>query len=258
MSEFTLEARGLHKSFGALAVTDNVHLKLKQGARHALIGPNGAGKTTLVGLLSGVIRPSAGQVLLAGRDVTRAQPAARTRLGLVRTFQLTNLFAEMTVIENLYLAVGQRHSIGFDMLRPAGRRENVLDEVGALIDRMGMAGYARRKVSELAYGHQRLVEIAMALALQPRVLLLDEPGAGIPTAELAVLIDVIEQLDPAITVLIIEHDMELVRRVAREATVLVAGRVLLEGAIGAVMASDEVHRVYLGRAAKRPESCGAN
>jgi branched-chain amino acid transport system ATP-binding protein len=249
MIEYTLEARGLRKSFGALAVTDDVHLKLKKGARHALIGPNGAGKTTLVGLLSGVIRPNAGQILLAGQDITRAQPAVRTRLGLVRTFQLTNLFAEMTVTENLYLAVGQRHSIGFDMLRAAGRRENVLDEVQALLDRIGMGDYAQRKVSELAYGHQRLVEIAMALALEPRVLLLDEPAAGIPTAELAVLIDVIEQLDPAITVLIIEHDMELVRRVAHEATVLVAGRVLLEGAIGAVMASDEVHRVYLGRAA---------
>jgi branched-chain amino acid transport system ATP-binding protein len=258
MNEYTLEARGLRKSFGALAVTDNVHLRLKKGARHALIGPNGAGKTTLVGLLSGVIRPSSGQVFLAGRDVTRAQPAVRTRLGLVRTFQLTNLFSEMTVIENLYLAVGQRCSIGFDMLRPAGRRENVLDEVQTLINRIGLAEYAQKKVSELAYGHQRLVEIAMALALEPRVLLLDEPAAGIPTAELAVLIDVIEQLDPAITVLIIEHDMELVRRVAREATVLVAGRVLLEGTIGAVMASDEVHRVYLGRAAKRLESSGVN
>lgn len=258
MSEYTLEARGLHKSFGALAVTDNVDLRLKKGARHALIGPNGAGKTTLVGLLSGVIRPSAGQVFLAGRDVTRARPALRTRLGMVRTFQLTNLFAEMTVIENLYLAVGQRYAIGFDLLHPAGRRGTVLDEVQALIVRMGMADYAQRKVSELAYGHQRLVEIAMALALEPRVLLLDEPAAGIPTSELAVLIDVIEQLDPAISVLIIEHDMELVRRVAREATVLVAGKVLLEGAIGAVMASDEVHRVYLGRAAKRAERSGAN
>ena len=193
--------------------------------------------------------PELGQVLLAGQDITRAQPAVRTRLGLVRTFQLTNLFADMTVIENLYLAVGQRHSIGFDMLHAAGRRGNVLGEVQALLDRIGMGDYAQRKVSELAYGHQRLVEIAMALALEPRVLLLDEPAAGIPTGELAVLIDVIEQLDPAITVLIIEHDMELVRRVAREATVLVAGRVLLEGAIGAVMASDEVHRVYLGRGA---------
>jgi branched-chain amino acid transport system ATP-binding protein len=249
MSEYMLEARGLRKAFGALTVTDDVHLKLKKGARHALIGPNGAGKTTLVGLLSGVIRPNSGKVLLAGQDVTRTQPAVRTRLGLVRTFQLTNLFAEMTVTENLYLAVGQKHAIGFDMVRAAGRRANILGEVEALLDRIGMADYAPRKVSELAYGHQRLVEIAMALALEPRVLLLDEPAAGIPTGELAVLIDVIEQLDPAITVLIIEHDMELVRRVAREATVLVAGRVLLDGEIGAVMASDEVHRVYLGRAA---------
>src|ERR1700736_241163 len=144
------------------------------------------------------------------------------------------------------------------MFRPAGRRRNVLDEVHAVINRMGLAKCAQKKVSELAYGHQRLVEIAMALALEPRVLLLDEPAAGIPTAELAVLVDVIEELDPGITVLIIEHDMELVRRVAREVTVLVAGRVLVEGAIGAVMASDEVHRVYLGRGAKRSESYGVN
>ncbi len=258
MSEYALEARGLRKSFGVLSVTDNVHLRLKKGARHALIGPNGAGKTTLVGLLSGVIRPSSGQVFLGGRDVTRDQPAARTRMGMVRTFQLTNLFSEMTVIENLYLAVGQKLSVGFDMFRPAGRRKNVLDEVHAVIDRVGLAECAQKKVSELAYGHQRLVEIAMALALEPQVLLLDEPAAGIPTSELAVLVDVIEALDPEITVLIIEHDMALVRRVAREATVLVAGRVLVEGAIGAVMASDEVHRVYLGRAAKRSESHGVH
>jgi len=250
MTEYALEARGLKKAYGALVVTDSVDLKLRKGARHALIGPNGAGKTTLVGLLSGVIRPDKGQVFLSGHDVTRAQPAVRTRMGLVRTFQVTNLFPEMTVIENLYLAVSQKHGAGFDVFRSAGRRADLLDRVAAMIERMKLADCSSMLVAELAYGQQRLVEIAMALALEPRVLLLDEPAAGIPTSELPLLMSVIDDLDPEITVLIIEHDMELVRRFAREATVLVQGKVLLEGAIGDVMASEEVHRVYLGTAAK--------
>ena len=249
MSGYALEARALHKSFGMLVVTDGVDLKLKRGARHALIGPNGAGKTTLVGLLSGVLQPSSGQVLLNGQDVTALAPARRTRLGLVRTFQVTNLFPDMTVLENIYLAVSQHRGFGINLFKAAGRRRDVIDEAEALIARVKLTAQATRPVSELAYGQQRLIEVAIALALEPKVLLLDEPAAGIPTSELDLLLSAIDELDPDMTVLIIEHDMDLVRRIAREATVLVQGRVLIEGPIAEVMASEEVHRVYLGSAA---------
>ena len=248
--EYTLEARGLNKSFGALVVTDNVDLKLQKGARHALIGPNGAGKTTLVGLLSGVLRPTSGSVFLNGRDVTGLPPARRTRLGMVRTFQVTNLFPEMTVLENVFLAVSQNRQLGYSLFKPAGLELKAIEEAVALIERVKLSDHLTRQVSELAYGQQRLIEVAIALALEPKVLLLDEPAAGIPTSELELLLTVIEDLDPDMTVLIIEHDMELVRRFAREATVLVRGKVLVSGSIGDVMESEEVHRVYLGSAAK--------
>ena len=254
MSSTVLEARGLRKTFGALLVTDNVDLRLEKGARHALIGPNGAGKTTLVGLLSGVLRPSAGQVLLNGEDVTPLGPAHRTRRGLVRTFQVTNLFPDMTLVENLFLAVSQNHGLGLSLFRPAGHQKRVLDEVWSLIERIDLASQTSRPVGELAYGQQRLIELAIALALKPKVLLLDEPAAGIPTNELHLLFSVLDELEPEIPVLIIDHDMDLVRRFARDATVLVHGAVLTRGSVEQVMASEEVHRVYLGTAADRPKA----
>lgn len=243
-----LEARGLCKSFGALEVTKNVTLTLPRGARHALIGPNGAGKTTLVGQLSGVIQPSAGKVLIEGEDVTRLSPARRTRRGLVRTFQISNLFTDMTVIENIYLAVSQNRGLGTNLFRAAGRDSASLDRAMDLIRRVRLEAHADRLVSELAYGQQRLIEIAIALALEPKILLLDEPAAGIPTGELGLLFSVIEELDPELSLLVIEHDMELVRRVARDVTVLVHGAVLTSGPMAEVMSSSEVRRVYLGGA----------
>jgi ABC-type branched-chain amino acid transport systems, ATPase component len=249
MSGYALEARGLKKRFGALVVTDDVSLRLKKGARHALIGPNGAGKTTLVAQLSGVLQPDDGQVLLNGEDITRLAPARRTRRGLVRTFQITNLFTDMTVTENLFLAVSQHRGNGLSLFRPAGRQRAVLEQVEALIERVRLSDQAGARVSSLAYGQQRLIEIALALALEPKVLMLDEPAAGIPTSELDLLLRVIEELDPEMAILIIEHDMDLVRRFATEATVLVRGKVLVEGPLRQVMDSEEVHRVYLGSAA---------
>ncbi|MEQ8346510.1 MAG: ABC transporter ATP-binding protein [Sneathiellaceae bacterium] len=244
-----LQALRLNKHFGALQVTRDVDLSLERGARRALIGPNGAGKTTLVGLLSGVIRPSSGRILIDGRDVTDMSPARRTRMGLVRTFQISNLFQDMTVLENVYLAVSQERRRGLDLFRPAGRDHGSLDRAGELIRKVRLGPHADRLVAELAYGQQRLIEVAIALALRPRILLLDEPAAGIPTGELDLLLSVIDELDPDMAVLVIEHDMALVRRVARDVTVLVHGAVLTSGPTAEVLVSAEVRRVYLGESA---------
>jgi branched-chain amino acid transport system ATP-binding protein len=224
-----------------------VSLRLPEGARHALIGPNGAGKTTLVSLLSGVVRPDSGRILLAGRDVTNADAALRVRQGLVRTFQINNLFRGLTVLENVFLAISEHAGASRAYWRPAGKHRDLLQRAEAVIERLDLAGDRHRKISEIAYGQQRLVEIAIALSLEPKVLLLDEPAAGIPGAELGRLLDVIERLPPALSILMIEHDMHVVRRFATEVTVLVAGTILMSGSPQEVMASDEVHTVYLGQ-----------
>jgi branched-chain amino acid transport system ATP-binding protein len=249
MTEFALETKQLFKQFGGLRVTNNVSIALRRGARHALIGPNGAGKSTLVGLLSGTIKPNAGTVSLFGEDVTRSYPAARTKLGLVRTFQITSLFAKLTVLENLYLAVSEQRQQSFNLWRPAARSAETLARAEALLAEFRLTEFANRSVSVLAYGQQRLVEIALALALEPKVLLLDEPAAGIPSGETHLLMDAIERLPEDITILMIEHDMALVRRFAREATVLVQGAVVASGPVAEIMASQEVKEVYLGGAA---------
>lgn len=249
MTEIALETRNLVKRFGGLCVTNEVSLALPRGARHALIGPNGAGKSTLVGLLSGTIRPTSGTVSLFGHDVTGASPAKRTRSGLARTFQVTSLFGRLTVLENLYLAVSEQQGASFDFLRPAMRRSEILDRVESLLVELQLAEFANKRVSLLAYGQQRLVEIAIALALEPKVLLLDEPAAGIPSAETRLLMGAIERLPRDITILMIEHDMALVRQFAEEATVLVQGAVVATGTVGDIMNSRVVREVYLGAAA---------
>jgi branched-chain amino acid transport system ATP-binding protein len=251
MSELALEAKGLTKRYGALCVTDGVSIRLGKGARHALIGPNGAGKSTLVGLLSGTIRANAGRVFLFGEDATSFKPAQRTKRGLVRTFQISSLFANLTIVENIYLAVSAQRGEGFDIWRPAGRRREILDAVEALLDEFGLKSQGNRRTCELGYGQQRLVEMAIALALKPKVLLLDEPAAGIPSGETRLLMEAIERLPQDIGVLMIEHDMELVRRFAKEATVLVQGAVLISGSVASVMASEEVRKVYLGAVAAK-------
>jgi ABC-type branched-subunit amino acid transport system ATPase component len=242
-----LEARGLRKAFGALTVTDRVSLQLAAGARHALIGPNGAGKTTLVGLLSGTLRPDAGSIHIFGEEVTRFKPAQRARRGLIRTFQVSSLFPQLTTLENVYLAVTQKKAAGFDVWGAAGKRRDLLDASEQLLAQFRLLDHAGRKVGELAYGHQRLVEMALALALEPRVLLLDEPAAGIPSGELSLLIDAIERLPREIALLIIEHDMAFVRRFAEDVTVLVHGRVFLSGSLHEIMGSQALRDVYLGK-----------
>ena len=241
-----LETIGLHKRFGALTVANDIHFRLEAGARHALIGPNGAGKTTFVNLITGRLPPSAGRILLGGEDITALPQAARVRRGLGRTFQINTLFRGLSVLENVCLAVSERAGIGGDMLWRFGARRAALEYGYALLERLRIADDAARLVKELPYGKQRLVEIAIALGLQPSVLLLDEPAAGVPAAESAIILDVIERLPSDIAVLIIEHDMELVFRFARRITVLVQGSVLIEGTPTEIAADARVREVYLG------------
>jgi branched-chain amino acid transport system ATP-binding protein len=241
-----LEATALCKSFGALTVTDNVTLRLNAGSRTALIGPNGAGKTTLVGLLSGTVRPDAGQISLFGRDITPEGLAFRVKQGLVRTFQVSSLFAKLTVLENIFLAVSENAGASSDMWHAAGRRRTLIEGAEGIMERLHLTDRRHHRVSEIPYVVQRLLEIAIALALEPKVLLLDEPAAGIPSDEVGVLLDAVDSLPPQIAILMIEHDMHVVRRFATEVHVLVHGRMLMTGPPADVMASPDVRAVYLG------------
>jgi branched-chain amino acid transport system ATP-binding protein len=241
-----LETRGLCKSFGALTVADNIDFRLDRGARRALIGPNGAGKTTFVELVTGGLSPSAGQIVIDGENVTGLPQAARVKRGLARTFQINALFRRLTTLENVTLAIAERDGVAGDLIRPSGRRSRLIEEAFALLETLGLAEDALRPVNALAYGRQRLVEIAVALGLAPKVLLLDEPAAGVPSGESGIIIEIIERLPADIAILIIEHDMDLVFRLARRITVLVQGRILVEGPPELIAADPQVRQVYLG------------
>ncbi len=243
-----LEVKGLNRAFGALPVTRNVDLALEKGARRALIGPNGAGKTTLVNLITGALKPSSGRVLLDGEDITALSQAERARRGLARTFQINTLFRGLTVLENICMTIGERDGECNNLWRAAGAKRSVIDEALDYLDALRLTDDALKLVRELPYGRQRLVEIAVALAQRPRVLLLDEPAAGVPSSETHLILDVVASLDPDIAILIIEHDMEVVFRFARQITVLVAGAVFTEGTPEEIMANADVRAVYLGEA----------
>jgi branched-chain amino acid transport system ATP-binding protein len=241
-----LETIGLHKSFGALAVASNINFRLEPGARHALIGPNGAGKTTFINLITGRLAPSAGRILLGGVDVSGLSQAGRVKRGLGRTFQINTLFKGLSVLENVVLAVAEREGVAGDMFRIAGTGGTVIAEAYALLERLRIADDAMIPVKELPYGKQRLVEIAIALGLRPSVLLLDEPAAGVPSTESAIILEIVEQLPKEIAVLIIEHDMDLVFRFAKRITVLVQGAILVEGTPAEIASDARVREVYLG------------
>jgi branched-chain amino acid transport system ATP-binding protein len=251
MTQAALETQGLCKSFGALPVASDIHFRLEGGARHALIGPNGAGKTSFVNLVAGVLAPSAGRILLGGEDITRLSQAARVKRGLVRTFQISALFRRLTLLENVTLAIAEREGGADDLIRPAGRYRQVIEEGHALLQALGLAAEALRPVNELAYGRQRLADIAVSLALKPKVLLLDEPAAGVPSGETGAIIDMIEQLPADLAFLIIEHDMDLVFRLANRITVLVQGSILVEGPPQEIAADAQVRQVYLGEGRPR-------
>ncbi len=248
MSTPLLETRGLRINFGALAATRDVSLRLDVGARHALIGPNGAGKTTLINLLTGVLKPTDGQVLFKGNDITAVAQADRVKLGIARTFQINRLFRGLSVLDNVYIAVAERLGAAPTMLRPAGVRKDVVEEAMALLDTLRLTDDANHRISELPYGRQRLVELAITLGLKPDVLLLDEPAAGVPSTESHIILDAVAALPREIGVLIIDHDMDLVFRFAERITVLVGGAVFAEGTPKEIAANPDVRAVYLGQA----------
>jgi ABC-type branched-subunit amino acid transport system ATPase component len=242
-----LEVRALNRSFGALHVARDVNLTLERGARRALIGPNGAGKTTLINLITGVLKPSSGQVFLGGDDITATSQADRARRGLARTFQINQLFRGLSVLENICMAIGERDGHNSNLWRSAGARREVIDEALDHLESLRLVDDALKLVRELPYGRQRLVEIAIALAQKPRVLLLDEPAAGVPSSESHLILDVVAALDPDIAVLIIEHDMDVVFRFAKAITVLVQGAVFTQGTPDEIRTNEKVREVYLGQ-----------
>jgi ABC-type branched-subunit amino acid transport system ATPase component len=243
---YSLETRKLCKSFGALVVAQNIDFRLAPGDRHALIGPNGAGKTTFVNMLMGALAPSSGAIFLGGDEVTRVSQSARVRRGLGRTFQVTTLFRNLPVLDNVALGIAERTGVARRMWRPASSYREIIDEARSLLAALGLADDAAVRVADLPYGKQRLVEIAIALGLKPKVLLLDEPAAGVPSSESERILQTLEKLPSDIAILIIEHDMDLVFRFARRITVLVQGAVLVEGTPDEIARDKRVHDVYLG------------
>ncbi len=248
MSDYALAARGLNKSFGSLVVAADVALTLPAGVRYALIGPNGAGKTTLINLMTGMLQPDAGTIFLGDDDITALAPNQRVRRGLVRTFQINSLFPHLTALESVTLAVCERRRVAETWWRPLTAYRDEIDEAHGILSSLTLAPVCHRLTRELAYGQQRLVEIALALATRPKVLLLDEPAAGVPREESRELFAAIAGLSHDITVLFIEHDMDLVFRFASRVIVLVGGRVLVEGTPGEIAADPRVRAVYLGQA----------
>ncbi len=243
-----LETRKLVKRFGSFVATDHVDLKVAAGARHALIGPNGAGKTTLINLLTGFLEPSAGSVVLRGADVTHTAQHQRVKRGLARTFQINRLFANMTVLESVMLATCEQRGIAARFWRPVGSHGEAVDEATALLERLRLSDVSHLQTRHLAYGKQRLVEIALALAAKPSVLLLDEPAAGVPTEESRELLETIAQLPRDVSIVLIEHDMDLVFRFADRISVLVGGAIVAEDVPEKIAADPKVQEVYLGEA----------
>ena len=241
-----LRTENLLRRFGGLIATNDVTLTLMPGARHALIGPNGAGKTTFINLLTGVLRPSSGRIFLDGIDITALSLHGRVRRGLARTFQINQLFAELTPLEAVTLAIGEREGKGWAMWRTLAAHKQIVEEAANLLARFRLADVMDRRTSALAYGRQRMLEIALALATKPSVLLLDEPAAGVPEDERHDILEIVKALPASVTVLLIEHDMDLVFSFADRISVLVAGGLLTEGTVAEVSADPRVRTAYLG------------
>ena len=248
MTEVVLQTDGLVKRFGGINATSDVSLQVAAGARHALIGPNGAGKTTLINLITGVLAPTSGRVLLRGQDITALPSHRRVALGLVRTFQINQLFASLTPLQSLAVAVASREDAAHRWWKPMGHDAAVATECEALLAQFRLQELADRPTRELPYGKRRLLEIALAVAMKPTVLLLDEPAAGVPAAERRDILDTVAALPASVSVLLIEHDMDLVFSFARHITVLVNGAVLTEGPPERIAADPQVKAVYLGDA----------
>jgi len=244
-----LETKGLEKQFGGLKVTRDLSLRIERGARHALIGPNGAGKTTVINLLTGVLKPDAGRIVLEGNDITDLPVHVRVLRGLSRTFQINQLYPDLTPIETIGLAVSERLGRGGDWWRVMGTRTDVNSEITANLARFNLLDVMNQPTATLPYGKQRLLEIAVAIATKPRVLLLDEPAAGVPESERHDILAAVSALPRDVTVLLIEHDMDLVFSFADRISVLVGGALLVEGPPGEVARDPQVKAVYLGEGA---------
>jgi branched-chain amino acid transport system ATP-binding protein len=243
-----LELRGLSKRFGSLDVTRDVNVSLHEGARCALIGPNGAGKTTLINLIAGRLQPSAGAIRIDGADVTRLSEAARVKAGVGRTFQITSLFRRLTLEENLSLTVAEQRGVAGRLRPNRVVRAEIDARVAEIVSALRLADVARTPVEVLPYGVQRMVELGIALALRPRLLLLDEPAAGVPGAEVGIIFEAIAQLPASMAVLLVEHDIDVVFRFATRIAVLVAGSILVEGTPKEISEHAEVRTLYLGGA----------
>jgi branched-chain amino acid transport system ATP-binding protein len=244
-----LQTSGLTKQFGGITAANDVSLSVEKGARHALIGPNGAGKTTVINLLTGVLRPTAGRITLEGQDITDLEAHKRVQLGIARTFQINQLFADLTPLETIGLAVSERLELGRQWWRLVGSKPVVVEESVEILDRFGLADVMDEPTATLPYGKQRLLEIALAIACRPRVLLLDEPAAGVPEAERHDILDAVAALPKDVTVLLIEHDMDIVFSFADRISVLVNGALFVEGPPDEVAADPRVKAVYLGEEA---------
>jgi branched-chain amino acid transport system ATP-binding protein len=244
--EWALETRGLTKRWGAFAANEAIDLRIAQGSRHALIGPNGAGKTTLVNLLSGTLKPTSGEVRLNGVPVTGLSQVRRVRRGLTRTYQINTLFSGLSVFESVLLARLEQSGRAGRWDLGLSRCDRETEETWKLLERLGLVEEAGIETRQLAYGKQRLLELALALATEPKVLLLDEPAAGIPTHENGPILAVLDALPRDVTVVLIEHDMDLVFRFAERISVLVAGRVLVEGSPQEIASHAGVQELYLG------------
>jgi branched-chain amino acid transport system ATP-binding protein len=241
-----LETRDLCKRFGGIIATDHVSLKLYPGARHALIGPNGAGKTTFVNQLTGVLQPTFGTIYFAGQDITAWSLRQRAVAGIARTFQINQLFADLTPLLSVVLAINERENVGHEWWRPLGTRSIIIDEAMALLADLGIDDVAHQRVGALPYGKQRLLEIAVAVAAKPKVLLLDEPAAGVPESEREQILDVVARLPSDVALILIEHDMHLVFRFAKTISVLVNGGLLVDGTAEDIARDERVKQVYLG------------
>ena len=242
-----LSTRGLEKSFGSLVVAREISVAVPPGVRYALIGPNGAGKTTLVNLVTGMLRPDAGRIFLGEDDITSLPPSERVKRGLVRTFQINTLFPHLTALEAVTLAVCERRGHASTWWRGLPAYRDAVDEAYGILASLALGADCYQLTRALGYGQQRLLEIALALATRPKVLLLDEPAAGVPRGESPALFAAIAALSNDITVLFIEHDMDVVFRFASRIIVMVGGRVLVEGTPPEIAADARVREVYLGR-----------
>jgi branched-chain amino acid transport system ATP-binding protein len=241
-----LELRGVSKRFGGLVATDDVTLDVVRGEVHALIGPNGAGKTTLIAQISGVLPTDTGRIIFNGADVTRLAAHARVRAGLARSYQITSIFRRFTVLDNLALAVQARSGSSFSLWRPLRTERALFDEAAAIAAEIGLQEKANQTAATLAHGEQRALEVGLALATRPQLVLLDEPMAGMGPQESARIIALIEKVRAQVTVLLVEHDMDAVFRLANRISVLVAGRIIATGAPQSIRADPAVRKAYLG------------